>query len=158
MLSLEKELGGCCSCLGGGGWGCVRAVPWVMCSVPRGTQGICLETGAPALKENLALWSCLIFFTQSCPVPPSLLPFALLGLPPEPLPDIPRPCHIWDGTDFLLPGLQAEGPGYCSDPDAKAKGAPIPSSRDDPRNLFIPSNFVFPAVAKYCRGAGVLVS
>lgn len=95
--------------------------------------------------------------TQSCPVPPSLLPFALLGLPLEPLPDIPRPCHIWDGTDFLLPGLQAEGPGFCSDPDAKAKGAPIPSSRDGPRNLFIPSNFVSPAVAKHCRGTGVVL-
>lgn len=108
---------------------------------------LCWSPGDPAPGENLALWLCLILFTQNCLVPPSLLPFALLGRPLEPLPDIPRPCHIWDSTDFLPPGLQVEGPGYCSDPDAKAKGAPIPSSRDGPRNLFIPSNFVSPAVA-----------
>lgn len=112
---------------------CPGSAQQVMCSVPRGTQGICLETGA-CLKENLALWSCLIFFTQSCS-PTSLLPFALLGLPPSPSLDVPGPAHL-DGTDFLLPGLQAEGDlDTHSDPDAKAKGAPIPSSRDDPKSV-----------------------
>lgn len=107
-------------------------MPWVMCGVPRGTQEylspLCARAQgpAPAPGENLALWPCLIVLpraAQSHPpcYPVQCYPFALLGLPYEPLPDIQRPCHIWDSTDSFLPGLWAEGPGYCSDPHEKAR-------------------------------------